>query len=114
MAAAGADRFLLDQRRERMDMPCTVEAIRAVLETWPQAGVKFVEDRANGPAVIASLRHAISGLITVNPEGGKTARAAAVSPQIESGNVYTALSRDRSVDRRTGGGVHEFSERSPR
>ena len=27
-AARGADRFLLDQRRERMDMPRTVEAIR--------------------------------------------------------------------------------------
>jgi Terminase RNaseH-like domain len=38
--------------------------------------------------VIASLRHSIAGLIAVNPDGGKIARAAAVSPQIESGNVY--------------------------
>jgi predicted phage terminase large subunit-like protein len=87
-AAVGADRFLLDQRRERMDMPRTLEAIRAMSEKWPQGAAKWVEDRANGPAVIASLRHAIAGLIAVNPEGGKIARAAAVSPQIEAGNVY--------------------------
>jgi predicted phage terminase large subunit-like protein len=87
-AAVGADRFLLDQRRERMDMPRTVEAIRAVSEKWPQGAAKLVEDRANGPAVIASLQHEIAGLIGVNPEGGKIARAAAVSPQIEAGNVY--------------------------
>jgi predicted phage terminase large subunit-like protein len=87
-AAVGADRFLLDQRRERMDMPRTVEAIRAMSEKWPRGTAKLVEDRANGPAVIASLQHEIAGLIGVNPEGGKIARAAAVSPQIEAGNVY--------------------------
>ena len=86
--AVGADRFLLDQRRDRLDMPRTVEAIRNISDKWPQAAAKLVEDRANGPAVIASLQHEISGLIAVNPEGGKISRAAAVSPQIEAGNVY--------------------------
>ena len=86
--ARGADRFLLDQCRERMDMPRTVEAIRTLSEQWPLAAAKLVEDKANGPAVIAFLKHDITGLIAVNPGGGKYARAAAVSPQIESGNVY--------------------------
>ena len=36
-AAIGADRFLLDQRREQMDMPRAVEAIRAMSEKWPDA-----------------------------------------------------------------------------
>jgi predicted phage terminase large subunit-like protein len=87
-AAIGADRFLLDQQRERMDMPRTVEAIRAMSQKWPRAAAKLVEDRANGPAVIASLKHEITGMIAVNPEGGKIARAAAISPQLESGNIY--------------------------
>ena len=30
----------------------------------------------------------ISGILPVNPEGGKIARAAAVSPLIEAGDVY--------------------------
>jgi predicted phage terminase large subunit-like protein len=83
-----ADRFLLDQDRERKNFPATVQAVRNMSAKWPKASCKLIEDKANGTAVIASLRHEISGLIEVNPEGGKIARASGVSPQIESGNVY--------------------------
>jgi predicted phage terminase large subunit-like protein len=86
--AKGADRFLLDQRRGRMDLPQTKEAIRAMSEKWPKAGAKWVEDKANGPAVIQELQHEIAGLIAVTPEGGKVVRAHAVSAQAESGNIY--------------------------
>ena len=86
--AKGANRFLLDQCRERMNMPQTKEAIRIMSEKWPKGGAKLVEDKANGPAVIQELQHEIAGLIEVTPEGGKNARAHAVSAQIESGNVY--------------------------
>jgi predicted phage terminase large subunit-like protein len=34
------------------------------------------------------LSNEISGILPVNPAGGKIARAAAVSPLIEAGNVY--------------------------
>ena len=47
-----------------------------------------MEYKANGPAVISALRHEVSGLIAITPEGGKVARAQAVSPQVESCNVY--------------------------
>ena len=67
------DRFLLDQRRARMDMPSTKEAVKTMSERWPKAGAKLVEDKANGPAVIQELRHEVAGLIEVNPEGGKVA-----------------------------------------
>ncbi len=55
---------------------------------WPRAGRKLVEDKANGSAVIATLQHDVAGLIAVNPEGGKIARAQGVSAQVELGNVY--------------------------
>jgi predicted phage terminase large subunit-like protein len=87
-AKKGADRFLLDQTKERLDFPGTLRAVRSMTERWPAAGLKLVEDKANGSAVIATLKHEISGLVPVNPEGGKEARANAVSPQVESGNVY--------------------------
>ena len=35
-----------------------------------------------------NVKHELDGLIAVNPEGGKEARAHAVSPQIEAGKVY--------------------------
>jgi len=86
--AKGADRFLLDQIRARMDLPATKEAVQNLTRQWPKAATKLVEDKANGPAVIQELQHDVAGLIAVNPEGGKIARAHAVSPQVESGNVY--------------------------
>lgn len=84
----GADKYLLDQVRDRMDFPTTVQTVRALSAKWPQAYAKLVEDKANGPAVIATLKREIAGLIPVEPQGSKEARAAAVSPQIEAGNVY--------------------------
>ena len=86
--ARKGDRFLLDQKRGRMDMPGTKEAIKDLSGRWPKAAAKLIEDKANGPAVIQELQHEMPGLIPINPEGGKVARAHAVSPQIESGNVY--------------------------
>jgi predicted phage terminase large subunit-like protein len=84
----GADCYLLDQVRERMGFPETVAAVKRMTQKHPKAGLKLVEDKANGPAVIQALRHEISGLVAVVPDGGKVARAQAVSPQVESGNVY--------------------------
>ena len=84
----GADKYLLDQVRDRMDFPATVQAVRSLSAKWPQARNKLVEDKANGPAVIATLKNEIPGLIAVNPEGGKVVRAQAASPDIEAGNVY--------------------------
>jgi predicted phage terminase large subunit-like protein len=34
------------------------------------------------------LEYEIPGIIAVNPNGGKTARAQAISPLVEAGNVY--------------------------
>src|SRR5690242_11661465 len=71
-----------------MDLPGTLLAVRQLSARWSSATLKLVEDKANGPAVVQSLRHEISGFVEVNPEGGKVSRAAAASPQLESGNWY--------------------------
>lgn len=84
----GAERYLLDQVRGRWGFTDTVQAIRALAAKWPQARVHLVEDKANGPAVIDTLRREVSGLVPVEPQGGKEARAHAISPQVEAGQVY--------------------------
>jgi len=84
----GADRFLLDQHRERLDFPGTIRAVRAISQKWPWARRKLVEDKANGSAVIASLQHEIGGFIPIEPEGGKEARCHAITSQVESGSVF--------------------------
>ena len=50
--------------------------------------LKLVEDKANGPAVLSSLRREVAGLAAVDPKGDKVARARAVAPEVEAGNVY--------------------------
>ena len=84
----GADYFLGDQIRARMDCPTTVKAVRELSERYPGSLAKLIEDKANGSAVIQMLQHEIPGILAVTPEGGKVARAAAVSPLVEAGNVY--------------------------
>jgi predicted phage terminase large subunit-like protein len=84
----GADYYLLDRVNDRMDFPATIRAIRALTAKWPQARGKLIEDKANGPAVIATLKHEIPGLIAVDPQGGKIARANAIAPYHEAGNIH--------------------------
>jgi predicted phage terminase large subunit-like protein len=84
----GGDVYLLEQVHARLDFPATLEAVRNMSRRWPGAETKLIEDKANGSAVIQSLSHELSGIIAVEPHGGKISRACAISPRIEAGNVY--------------------------
>lgn len=84
----GADKYLIDQVRGRMDFVATLAAIRNMSAKWPKARLKLVEEKANGAAVISMLRHEIGGIVPVIPKESKIARVSAVSPDIEAGNVY--------------------------
>jgi predicted phage terminase large subunit-like protein len=90
--AKGPDRFLLDQVRARLDLPGTINAIRRLSEKWPMAIEKVIEDAANGPAVMQSMRNELSGILLASATGplgsSKEARAHAAAPMIKSGNVY--------------------------
>lgn len=80
--------FLLDQARGQWSFTETVEQFIKLSRKWPQALRKLVEDKANGPAVIDTLKKSIPGLTPIQPDGSKTARAYAVTPLFEAGNVY--------------------------
>jgi predicted phage terminase large subunit-like protein len=88
VAARGARRFILAQKRDRMDLPASIAAVRELTGMYPRAHTKLIEDKANGPAVIQMLSGEITGMLEVNPEGGKVARAAAVSVELDAGNWY--------------------------
>lgn len=83
-----ADYYLLDRHHERMGIVETMRAIQSMANRWPDAKAKYVEDKANGSAVIEMLQKKIPGMVAVNPQGGKEVRAQAVAPFWESGNVY--------------------------
>ena len=83
-----ADCYLLAQVRDRWGMSGTVEQVKLLTLRFPKAHKKLVEAKANGPAVVDTLKHKISGLTLVEPDGGKEARANAIEPIFDSGNVW--------------------------
>jgi len=83
-----ADLYLLDQIRARLSFVNTLAGMKAVCIAWPRMSMKLVEDKANGTAVIDTLKREIPGLIPIDPDGGKITRAHAASPIIEAGNVF--------------------------
>ncbi|MBT0422798.1 phage terminase large subunit [Morganella morganii] len=84
----GANAYLLYQIRKRMSFTETLKAVKLLAEKYPQARRKLVEDKANGPAVIDSLKSTVSGLVPVEPDGSKIARAHACTAEWEAGNVW--------------------------
>lgn len=87
-ATKGADLYLLDIFRARVDFPGSVDALLTMSQKWPEAATKLVELAANGPAIIDTMSRKVSGIIGVPAEGSKEARANAVTPYVEAGNVY--------------------------
>lgn len=92
----GANRYLIAQRRGRWSFTATIRE----MERWAEIDdpyrspcghlvhERLIEERANGAAIIDVLKEKISGLKPTNPTISKEARARAVTPEIESGNVY--------------------------
>ena len=87
-ARRAADIYLIDRFKEHASFQQTLKAIRDMKRRYPSASTILVEDKANGSAVIDTLKHEIGGIIPVNPEGGKFARASACEAKVEAGNVY--------------------------
>jgi predicted phage terminase large subunit-like protein len=81
--------WLLDFINQQMDFPDTLDTIKLQHPAW-KFGELLVEDKANGSAVISTLKREAQGysLIEVNPFGGKVPRANAASVQFTQGRVF--------------------------
>jgi len=94
-ASKGPNKYLIDRMTKHMSMTETMANIIKVRQRWHSVNrlvtAVLIEDKANGPAVIDVLGRKIPGLIPYPPRGSKFARAMAVAPSIESGNVYVSL-----------------------
>lgn len=84
----GAEAYLIYQVWARLSFTDTCSALVRVANLFPDCYSKLVEDKANGTAVIDSLKKTVPGLVPIEPVQHKRARAEAVSPFIKAGNVY--------------------------
>lgn len=89
----GADLYLIDQVRGQWGFTKTISEVISLTVKYPKARRKLIEDKANGPAVQNALDGMMSGIVMVEPQGGKLARVTACEPVVETGHVY--LPRDR-------------------
>lgn len=87
-ARKGPDAYFLDRVGGRRSFIKTLDEVRKMSHRHPKALLKLVEDKANGPAVISSLKSELGGFKAVEPEGDKVSRAWSVTPLYEGGNVW--------------------------
>ena len=86
-------RLLIHQTRARRTFTATLQEVKAWADPsgpTPYAArvlERVVEDKANGTAVIDSLRSSIPGIVPVNPTDSKVGRARAITPYPAAGNV---------------------------
>jgi len=90
--------YLYHQVNKRLQFTDTVEKIKWFCREFPEIDELVIEDKANGPAIADALRYMenIPPVVTVNPMGGKVARAQAIAPFVASGNYYIAADLDES------------------
>jgi predicted phage terminase large subunit-like protein len=80
--------YLIDRIHAQMGFSATKQAVKTMIAKHKRAYAVLIEDKANGSAIIEELGREFSGIIAVNPEGGKLARAWSTSPDVEAHNVY--------------------------
>ena len=93
-AKKGVNLYLLDCKNEHLNFPNTVRAIRLLKAKYPLTTSILIEDKANGTAVIQTLKNEVMGIIPVSPDASKEARVQAVTFAIEAGNVYLPSDMD--------------------
>lgn len=97
-ARHGADIYLRDMVHRRMDFTSQRQSALALARKWPEVKRWLIEKKANGAAILDTLRRpyvdatgerdeGLVGLVPVTPTEGKVARAHAVSAIVEGGHV---------------------------
>ncbi len=84
----GENKVMLYRLRERMGFAATCTALENVISKFPSRIAILIEDKANGSAVIETLKQKFAGVTPINPDGGKDSRAMAMQPEQEAGNIF--------------------------
>lgn len=86
-AVIGDKWILVDRVHERFTFTETVNAVQKMAARWPQTSRIYVEKKANGAALLNTLRKRAALIRPVTPQGSKEVRALAIQPIVDAGNV---------------------------
>lgn len=84
----GPNFYLLRRRKKKMGFIETIEEIEFFIEMFPNYFEILVEDKANGSAVIDTLKRKFTRVIAINPKDSKVSRLNSCSPVIEGGALF--------------------------
>lgn len=84
----GTNVYLVDIYNQVTSFTDTIKQIKSFKNKYPAISMILIEDKANGSAIIDTLKREIMGVVPVEPLGSKESRARAISPFVEAGNVY--------------------------
>jgi hypothetical protein len=91
MAPAALEIEVLWAARHRFGLPEVIRFLLGCLEALEQQGLRphavLIEDAANGPAVLQTLRRRVPGMLPITARGSKETRAHAVAPLLEAGQI---------------------------
>lgn len=89
IGVSGADIYLIERHKEREDFPAMLSAFRGMCGAHPECLAKLIEEKANGPAIISSVKNEIPGVIPIPCDGeSKESRLSACLPRFQAGNVH--------------------------
>lgn len=80
--------YLIDQVRGRWDFVDTLKYVIELANKYPNYTKIMIEEKANGPAIIQTLKRNVERVVPFSPFSSKEERAHLVSPLWEAGNVY--------------------------
>ncbi|QJD50042.1 terminase [Microbacterium phage Zada] len=83
----GTKWILVDRVHERLTFTESVSAVLRMSAKWPQTSRIYVEKKANGAAMLNTLRKRAALIKPVEPGGSKEVRALAAQPTVDQGNV---------------------------
>ena len=92
--------FLWKLINRRMGFVETLTRIQQMCKEYPTIDELIIEDKANGSAIIDSLRYSenVPPIVAVNPLGGKYSRAQAVSPYVATCKVHVPTDLNQSEE----------------
>ena len=90
--------YLYHLVNKRMGFVETVNKIKSIVNKYPGIDNLLIEDKANGSAIIDTLRYTdgIPAIVAITPQGGKYSRAQAVSPFVSTRAVHIPYDDDWS------------------
>ena len=84
----GADYYVEDSYCDKSNFSESCDALLSMKQKHSKVRGHLIEDKANGPAIMNLLKNAVSGMIPINPSGGKEERVEGCIPSFIAGNIY--------------------------